>query len=545
MQLIAAILCISLALPINVLQSGTSLDQRVDQVFAAYDKADSPGCVLGVIRNGNFIYRKAYGMGSLELGVPLSPQSVFYMGSVSKQFTAASVVLAAEQGFLSLDDDVRKYIPEIPAYGQPITLREMLHHTSGFPDVLGLLEVSGRDPMGSHSTEELMSLIARQKAINYGPRGEYRYSNTNYFLLAQVVKRATKKPLSEFAAENIFKPLGMAHTRFYDDSTVVVPGRVAAYASGQNGQFLVNWSTDYDMVGGGGLMSTVDDLLLWDRNFYENKLGKGTLITEIQTRGVLKSGEKSNYALGLLLNTYRGLPTVEHGGALFGYQTEVVRFPEQKFTVLCLCNVSSADPDRLSHKVADIYLEEELHDTPSAAVASGSDPDLFVGKYFDRETHFLVSFKSVGGNLIEQGNVLKPIGTNQFEDPIVGGNFTFSRDGDGAMKATVVYNHETTFEGTRIRDFHIQDATLTSYVGVYRSAELGATYNLAVEEGSLTLRMNWDPTIKLEPIAHDEFGDADGMTLSFHRDERGRISGLSVWAGWNGWIRNETFARVN
>jgi hypothetical protein len=168
-----------------------------------------------------------------------------------------------------------------------------------------------------------------------------------------------------------------------------------------------------------------------------------------------------------------------------------------------------------------------------------------VGKYFDRETHFLVSFKSVGGNLIEQGNVLKPIGTNQFEDPIVGGNFTFSRDGDGAMKATVVYNHETTFEGTRIRDFHIQDATLTSYVGVYRSAELGATYNLAVEEGSLTLRMNWDPTIKLEPIAHDEFGDADGMTLSFHRDERGRISGLSVWAGWNGWIRNETFARVN
>jgi hypothetical protein len=213
--------------------------------------------------------------------------------------------------------------------------------------------------------------------------------------------------------------------------------------------------------------------------------------------------------------------------------------------VVCLCNVSSADPDSLSHKVADIYLEKELQDTPLAAVASGSDPDLFVGKYFDRETHFVVSFGSAGGNLIEQGNVLKPNGANQFKDPIVGGNFTFSRDEDGAMKATVVYNQETTFEGARIKDFQVDGATLTDYAGDYRSAELDATYHLAVDDGSLALKVNWEPAIKLEPIVHDEFGDADGMTLSFHRDERGQISGLSVWAGWNGWIRNEIFARVN
>ena len=483
-------------------------------------------------------------MGSLELGVPLSTQSVFYMGSVSKQFTAASVVLAAEQGFLSLDDEVRKYIPEIPDYGQPIRLREMLHHTSGFPDVLGLLEISGRDPMGSHSTAELMDLIVRQKAINYGPRGEYQYSNTNYFLLGEVLERATKKRLSEFAAENIFKPLGMAHTRFYDDATLVVLGRVAAYSPGKDGKFLVNWSTNYDTVGGGGLMSTVDDLLLWDRNFYENKLGEGTLLKEMQTRGVLKSGAESNYALGLLLNTYRGLPTVEHGGALFGYQTAIVRFPEQKFTAVCLCNVSSADPDSLSHKVADIYLEKELYDGPPAAAASGSDPHLFVGKYFDSQRHFLVSFKIAGGNLVEEGNVLKPAGTNRFEDPIVGGTFTFSSDRNGAMRATVVYNHEATFEGTRIKDSDIDDA-LAAYAGVYRSTELDAKYTFSLENGSLTLRMNWDPAIKLEPIVHDEFGDGYGMILSFQRDNRGQISGLSVFAGWNGWIRNETFRRVN
>src|SRR6202162_4862127 len=270
----AAIVAFSLAFIANFPAHAAEDDQqRVDRIFAAYNKAGSPGCALGVIRDGNFIYRKGYGAASLELAVPLSSQSVFYMGSVSKQFTAASIVLAAEQDFLSLDDNIRKYIPEIPDYGQPITLREMLHHTSGFADVLGLLDISGRNAEDLHPTAELMDLVVRQRALNYEPGEEYLYSNTNYFLLAEVVKRATKKPLSEFATDNIFKPLGMAQTRFYDDHTLVVPGRVAAYKPGKDGAFLVDWSTNYENVGGGGLMSSVDDLLLWDRNFYENKLG--------------------------------------------------------------------------------------------------------------------------------------------------------------------------------------------------------------------------------------------------------------------------------
>jgi CubicO group peptidase (beta-lactamase class C family) len=201
--------------------SGDANQQKVDQIFAAYDKADSPGCALGVIRDGNFTYRKGYGMGSLELHVPISSESVFYMGSVSKQFTAASVVLAAEQGFLALDDDVRKYIPELPDYGQVITLRQMLHHTSGLRDFLTLLDLSGRRGEDIHSRAEMIELIARQKALNNIPGDEWIYSNTNYFLLGEVVQRATKKSLAQFAAENIFKPLGMVHTRFYDDHTFV------------------------------------------------------------------------------------------------------------------------------------------------------------------------------------------------------------------------------------------------------------------------------------------------------------------------------------
>src|SRR3984885_15114751 len=257
--------------------AGDISPQRVDQIFSLYDKAGSPGCSLGVIREGDFIYRKAYGSANLELGVPLSAQSVFYMGSVSKQFTAAAVELAAEQGFLSLDDDVRKYVPELPDYGHVITLRQMLHHTSGFRDFLGLIYLSGRDVSDLNSQDEILKIVARQRGLNNIPGDEWVYSNTNYFLLGVVVKRATKKSLAEFANQNIFQPLGMSHTRFYDDHTVVVPGRVAAYDSVAQGGFLVDWSTTYDIVGGGGLMSTVDDLLLWDRNFYANRLGKGTL----------------------------------------------------------------------------------------------------------------------------------------------------------------------------------------------------------------------------------------------------------------------------
>ncbi len=287
-------------------------NQKVDQIFSVYDKPGSPGCSLGVIRDGEFVYRKAYGLASLELAVPLSSQSVFYMASVSKQFTAASVVLAAERGYLSLDDDVRKYIPELPDYGHVITLRQMIHQTSGFRDFFTLLSLSGHDGADFNSPEEIFKIVVRQRGLNNIPGEEWIYSNTNYFLLGMVVKRATKKSLSEFAAENIFQPLGMSHTLFYDDHTLVVPGRVAAYDSGPHDSFRVDWSTTFALVGSGGLMSTVDDLLLWDRNFYANRLGKGTLVQELQTPGVLNNGNKISYSMGLDLGNYRGLPIVEH-----------------------------------------------------------------------------------------------------------------------------------------------------------------------------------------------------------------------------------------
>jgi CubicO group peptidase (beta-lactamase class C family) len=537
---LVAVLAFILIVPARAAETD---QQRVDQIFAVYDKASSPGCALGVIRDGAFIYRKGYGAASLELGVPLSSQSVFYMGSVSKQFTAASVVLAAEQGFLSLDDDIRKYIPELPDYGQPVTLRQMLHHTSGFRDVLGLLDLSGRSALDLHPTAELLDLVARQKALNYKPGAEYLYSNTNYFLLAEVVKRATRKPLSVFAAENIFQPLGMTHTRFYDDHTVVVPGRIPAYAPGENGSFRVDWSTNYDNVGGGGLMSSVDDLLLWDRNFYENRLGKGTLLKEMQTRGVLNDGKEISYALGLEIGKYRGLPIVEHDGALFGFRTEILRFPMQRFTVLCLCNLATASPGDLSRKVADVYLAKDLSAVTSLVQSPGIDAvsglGQFAGKYLESRSHSVFSFAASGGNLVARGESLRRVSSNRFEG---GGSIVTFDSSDGIMKVTISQGDEIWFAGARIGEIHLDAAGLAAFAGVYKSTELDATYKLSLENGSLVLRVNWNPPLKLNPLVRDEFENDDLGTLVFHRDANDRISGLSVFQGR---IRNVTFEKTN
>jgi CubicO group peptidase (beta-lactamase class C family) len=506
-------------------------DSRVDRIFAAYDKPGSPGCALGVVHDGNFIYRRGYGMGSLELGVPLSSRSVFYMGSVSKQFTAASVVLAAEQGLLSLDDDVRKYIPELPDYGRPITLRQMLHHTSGLRDFLTLLYLSGEDAADRHSRDEMMDLIVRQKGLNNAPGQEFLYSNTNYFLLGEVVRRATNKSLAEFAAANIFQPLGMAHTRFYDDHTLVVPGRVPAYYPGDKGDFLVGWSTNYEIVGAGGLMTSVDDLLLWDRNFYKNRLGKGTLLTEMESRGVLNNGKQIGYALGLEMGAYRGLPIVEHDGELLGYRTDILRFPEERFTVVCLCNVSSADTNSLARAVADVYLAKSLQpkakETPQPQNGDGSpDPSRFAGDYLDPTRHFVFSVSAAGKELMAWGGSLQRIGPNQYR--LGTGTITFD-DSDGRMQCKLEIYGETFFAGKRIEEPRLNDADLASYSGRFNTTELDATLQLSINKGSLELRLNRGAALKLTPIARDEF-QSDLGTIVFRRDEHQRVNGLRMFA---------------
>jgi len=510
----------------------------VDHVFAAYVKPDSPGCALGVVRNGKFIYKRGYGLGSLELGVPLTPESVFYMGSASKQFTAASVVLAAEQGYLSLDDDVHKYVPELPDYGKPITLRQMLHHTSGFRDVLGLLVLSGRNIEDIHSTAEFLDLVSRQKALNYTPGDEYLYSNTNFFLMSVVIPRATGKTLSQFAEENIFKPLGMTHTRFYDDHSVVIPGRVPAYSPRPSGGFRIDWSTNFDKVGDGGLMSNVDDLLLWDRNFYDNKLGKGTLLRELQTQGVLNNGKQIRYALGLVVAKYRGLPTVEHGGALFGYRTELLRFPQQDFSVICLCNVGTAQPSELAYQVADIYLADKLSSEQSDAAAK-VDPHPYAGSYRASQDHSVLTVNASDNDVEIFGLHFKPRDGSHFFSR-VGVEMAFDREPNG-MRLTLTTADAAPQIYETYQPVQLSSEGLAQFAGEYTSAELEATYRLAAKDGKLTLMVNWQEPQVLKPTVRDEFVGPDGKAIVFRRNASGHITGYDLFAGR---VRNIFFTRT-
>lgn len=519
-------------------------EQQVDQIFSAYQKADSPGCALGVIRDGNFIYKKGYGTASLELSVPLTPQSVFYMGSVSKQFTAASVVLAAQKGLLSLDDDVHKYIPELPDYGAPITLRQMLNHTSGLRDWLTLLSLAGRDQADVHTAPEILELIVHQKGLNFKPGDEYLYSNTNYFLLAEIIKRVTRQPLSTFAAENIFRPLGMTHTRFYDNRTDVLPGRVPAYAPGSNGTFLVDWSTNFDTVGSGGLMSDVDDLLYWDRNFYDDKLGNGNLVNELETRGFLNNGKQLDYAMGLILTKYRGVPVVEHDGANFGYRTDIIRFPEQHFTVICLCNVASAEPDVLARRVADVYLDSQLTGMPHSADSSVAAPlpisvDLgpYVGMY-ETTRHSIFSLVANDGQLTRTPfrRSARPVSDGHF----VGDEMDLVFDGKGQQMRVVTTEIDgPTTIATRVFPPRLSEAELAQFAGAYTSPELEAEYKLSVEQGKLVLHQGRRPGLWLSPVKKDEFSGGR-VTLVFRRGGGGKPSGFELYAGWIGGI---AFAR--
>ncbi|MGB6885328.1 MAG: serine hydrolase domain-containing protein [Candidatus Acidiferrum sp.] len=521
-------------------QDASSLERKVDQVFADYDKQDSPGCALGVVRDGNFIYKRGYGEGSLELGVPLTPESVFYMGSVSKQFTAASVVLAAEQGYLSLDDDIRKYVPEIPFYGKPITLREMLHHTSGLRDVLGLLLLAGRNFEDIHPTPELLDLLSRQKALNYMPGDEYLYSNTNFFLMSVVIHRVTGKPLSQFAEENIFKPLGMTHTRFYDDRSVVVPGRVPAYEPRPSGGFRVDWSTNFDKIGDGGLMSSVDDLLLWDRNFYDNKLGKGTLLKELQTRGVLNNGKQIEYALGLEISNYRGLPIVEHGGALFGYRTELLRFPEQKFSVITLCNVGTSNPARLSYEVADLYLAGQFAPEPSVSAATSVDAQPFAGWYRNLESHSVLEITASKEGVGAFGTLFKPRDATHFVAPR-GPEIVFDRQPNSRLRFTLNFKDTAPQIFEEYEPLKASAENFAQYAGEYTSAELQATYRFAVKDGKLTLAMNWQEPAVLEPTILDEFQGPFGTAIVFRRDAAGHVTGCDLFADR---VRNIAFTKT-
>lgn len=336
-------------------------EPEVDAVFAEFEDARSPGCSLGVIRNGSFIYRRGYGMANLEHGVPNDADTIFRIGSTSKQFTAMTVLLLEQRGVLSIGDDIRDHLPELPDFGETVTIADLIHHTSGFRDYLELMWVSGYRDDDYYDAAQLYRVLTLQRALNFPPGERYLYSNSGYFLLGEIVRRVTGEALSTVADELIFRPLGMVQTHFHDDITRIVPNRASGYARDPDGGFRISMTT-LPIIGDGGVFTSVNELLAWDRNFYDNRLGGGgqALIDQWLEQAVLDDGTVLPYAAGVRVDEYRGQRTVSHGGAFVGYRAEMLRFPEQMLSVIVLCNVAQANPSELALRVADVYLADVL-----------------------------------------------------------------------------------------------------------------------------------------------------------------------------------------
>lgn len=329
-------------------------------------------------RDGAIAYARGYGLADLERRVPITPKSVFDLGSTSKQVTATSIILLAQEGKLSLDDDVRRWVPELPVYQRPITIRHLLNHTSGIRDYIGLLTMGGARMDDVTTDDDALAAIARQKELNFAPGDEFLYSNSGFFLLSVIVERAAGKPLREFARERIFAPLGMTRTHVLDGYDDVVPDRALAYAPRPGGGYrsdMPRWL----QTGDGAVFSTVEELLLWDRNFYDPTVGGPGLLTELHAQGRLAGGRELDYASGLMVATHRGLRTVMHGGSWGGYRAELMRFPDERLSVAVLCNVASSEPSRLARGVAEIYLEDRMQPaTPPPAAGAQAGPAVAV-----------------------------------------------------------------------------------------------------------------------------------------------------------------------
>ncbi|REK17744.1 MAG: class A beta-lactamase-related serine hydrolase [Planctomycetota bacterium] len=412
-------------------EASGELAEQIDQVFARFDKPDSPGCAVAVMRQGQVIHKRGYGIANLDYGILIASDSVFYLASVSKQFTAACIALLVQEGKLSLDDPLSKFFPEFPEYdGGPITVRHLVHHTSGLRDYLTLMSLGRRRFEDVTSVDEVLELITRHQELNFAPGEKYLYSNSGYFLLSEIVRRAAGKSMREYAREKIFEPLGMKNTRFHDDRSEIVKNRVISYMPQGDG-YQISYLANFDQVGSGGLLSTVDDLVLWVRNFESNQIGGDGFLPLMKTRGKLNDGSELDYAFGLSHGQYKGLTTLGHGGAMMGFRTHLVGFPDQRAAVIVLANLGTANPAELAEQVADVVLAEAI----------GESLKRYAGRYTSDELDVTYEIAAEGTDLVlkhtrEVPGKLAPLDdAHAFSLPGTGIELHFTADDAGQITA--------------------------------------------------------------------------------------------------------------
>ena len=500
----------------------------VDRIFSAFNN-HTPGCAVGVARNGSVVLKSAYGMADLERNVAISPETVFESGSLAKQFTAMALMLLAQQGKISLDEPLRKYLPELPEYSAPLTLRHVLSHVSGLREWRPIAAYGGvREGSYVYSNDDLLQMAARQHALNFDPGTHYSYTNTGYNIATFVFERVLGKGrnFQAFTEESIFIPLHMANTRWRDNFRTVVPNRALAY--GLNGDKVLEQETPIEnIIGAGGLLTNVGDLLLWNENFTSAKVGGPDLVQAQQTPARLAGGAAIAYASGLDIAAMDGLPEISHGGSTGGYRTFLSRYPDQHLSVAVMCNYAQARPEILGRDTARLWTGTVEKPLVSTFHADSAQLQALAGLYRKMRDNTVSELHYNGGKLIMGASTeLIPTGPREFA--AANGNQYRFEDGSPVRMHVLNSNDDARYE--RVDPVSPAAAGLTPLLGKYDSKETGSVLTVASGEnpGELALTVAANPPLRLRPAFRDGFITPSNSSIFFIRDAAGKVVALSA-----------------
>ena len=501
-------------------QENSEQQTKIDAIFSKWNNPNSPGGVVGVIKEGKLIFAKGYGMANLDYNIPNGPETVFKIASTSKQFTAASIILLSQRGKLSLDDKLSTFFPKFPSYANDITIQHLLNHTSGIRDYIILARLSGLGVNDYYTDKTVGKLLMSQQELNFNPGEEFVYSNSGYWLLGQIVEKVSGESLAVFAKKNIFDPLKMKNSRFHDNFVEIVKNRATGYRSNRKNGFN-QYMTTLNMIGDGGLLTTINDLAKWDASFYDTSVFNKDFWNQMLQLGTLNNGKKTPYASGLAFRNYKGLEVIHHSGSFVGYRTQFIRFPKAKFSVITLANRTDTDPSKLAYKIADLFLEDEYKSnntikTEKPASKKSSEKAVFVtlsekelkvfeGDYWDnksKSSRKLVVRDGMLNYVRSNGRATKmrPIAKNKFKMigprvPVIltvnskANNFSIKLP-NAAPTFFVAYQPETTYS----------QEDLNTYSGEYYSVELGVVYSLKMKKNSIVLFVKGDSVGEVTPI---------------------------------------------
>jgi len=527
---LGSLLGLALTTPVGADVGTTRAD--VDSVFAAWSGKDRPGCALAVVQGTTVSYARGYGMANLEAGVANTPETVFDIGSVSKQFTAMAVLLLVQDGLLSLDDDVRKYVPELPDYGATITIANLLHHTSGLRNYTDLFDLAGVPEVDLTTTRDALDLIARQHGNNFQPNEEFLYSDTNYFLAGEIVRRVSGQSLREFSARRIFGPLGMTHTHINDSPREVVPGRAMGYEPTAGGY--LNYQSNFEQVGDGSVLTTVMDLAKWERNFTDARVGGRAAVELLTAVSKLFNGTRTPYGMGLFVDEYRGLEWIHHDGEWVGYRAAVSRFPSEQLSVIVTCNsIGALEPMELALRVGELYVGPHLKpSTPVPTQTGAQTAARHAGLYWSPERGTVRRFEVRDGALTLGGVALAPLGADQYQaEGESATTYRFVRDDGSGRPQLEAYSYGNTARYYRMPGVGAAAASPSEFVGSYRTDDLPAAWQLVAEGDRLLRRQSFMHDTELVPLFTDTFigslSEGDFL-IHFLRAKDGRVSGFLV-----------------